>query len=266
MVPCNNKESFNDEVNTVIDNVTTWLCRNNLQVNINKTTYVQFVNKNGNKQALSVRYRDDTVVESTKATFLGIVLDDKCSWVDHIDKLCSRINPFGYALWRLTKVSSEKVALQAYHGYVCSLLRYGVILWGNASQVNRVFVAQKQCVRAICDINIRTSCRPFFIKLQLLTFPCIYIFEMCVFVKTHPDLFKRRGDDCSYNTRYPERLMICNMRTTLYSKNCYSMAVKLFNRLSNDIKLLPINLFKNKLKKWLIINCFYSVDEYLHMT
>lgn len=90
----------------------------------------------------------------------------------------------------------------------------------------------------------------------------MYIYEVCLFVKLHPDLFSKKRDVCEFNTRYPNRLVIPPKKTQLYGKNAYCMSVSIYNQLHDDIKELPLNLFKSRLKKWLIQECFYSINDY----
>lgn len=143
-----------------------------------------------------------------------------------------------------------------------SILRYGLIIWGNGVNINRAFIAQKKCVRAICRIGPRESCRPWFVKLQLLTLPCLYIFEICTFVKTNKHLFNTVQEVYGNIFRYPNRLAFGhNPRTALYQKNCNAMCIKIYNSIPNHIEELPNKHFKTKLFRWLVEKNFYDINE-----
>lgn len=262
IVPCGDISNYNDAINKTVFKIISWLKNNNLNVNLTKTTYVQFVNRNAKKRNLKITFNNKLITESSQTVFLGITLDDKVSWADHINKICSKINSFVYALWRLTKISNRKVAIQAYHGYVGSILRYAILLWGNSCHVNRAFIAQKQCLRAICNVDSLTSCRPLFPALKILTVACMYIYELCVFVKSNPNLFIKRCESHNTVTRYPNRLLLHASTTQLYGRNSYQMAIKVYNRLNDDMKSLSLEKFKLKLKNWLLEKSFYSLNEY----
>lgn len=190
------------------------------------------------------------------------MLDDHCSWKLHVDKVCSKINRFAYVLWRLTRVADKKTALRAYHGFVASNLRYGILIWGNSVHIHRTFVAQKQCVRAIANIHIPTSCKEYFISLQLLTVHSMYIYEVCIFVKMHNEMFKKKRDITNINTRYPDRLVLPKMHTAMRGRNCYAMCIKIFNHLPEQLRALPLKKLRHKLFTWLVNKCFYSTTEY----
>lgn len=186
------------------------------------------------------------------------------NWKPHINEVCCKLNRFSYVLWRLVNTTDLKTTLLAYHGYVASVLRYGIAVWGNSIDMGRTFLAQKSCVRSICKIPQRTSCKPHFIRLRLLTLPSIYLYEICHFVKGNTNLFQRNCDVTNdYRGRYPNKLVLPVISSTLYDHSSYPMAVRIFNKLPDEIKQLPLPIFKNRLRNYLIDKGYYSVKEYL---
>lgn len=256
---------FNNEINKSISDIINWLTTNNLNVNVNKTKYIQFHNQRNNKISdLPIHHNGQIIDESNEVTFLGITLDKNCKWKSHVQKVCQKVNRFSYALWRLVNITDQKTALLAYHGYVASILRYGIVVWGSSVDINRAFIAQKQCIRSICKLSPRTSCNPYFKKLGLLTLPCIYIFDTCCFVKLHSCLFKKSCEVvANYRGRYPNKLTLPTMRTTLQSSSCYPMAIRIYNKLPKELTTLPINLFKTRLFRLLVDKCYYNVKDFL---
>lgn len=61
--------------------------------------------------------------------------------------------------------------------------------WFGVTRQNRVFIAQKKCLRAIFDKHWSDSCRPIFKSQGLLTMPSTYFFETTKFVKSNMHLF-----------------------------------------------------------------------------
>lgn len=244
-----------------MDKIILWLKNNNLHINISKTKYVQFGCKNTKKLDLNVHYENQKVAETDSITFLGLVIDEKCTWKKHIEKICSKINRFVYPLWRLPKIANQATALKAYHGYVASNLRYGIIMWGNSASLNKVFVTQKRCIRAICDVPPETSCKPLFKQLRLLTVPSLYIYETAIFVRTHMYLFEKKKDKINFMSRYPDKIWMPLCRTKLRSTNSYIMCIKIYNSIPEALKKLNLNIFKRQLHEWLTNKCFYSVKD-----
>ena len=65
------------------------------------------------------------------------------------------------------------------------------------------------------------SCRPFFIKYKILTLPCLYIYEVSVFVKTNSTLFNRLSDLVSRNRRDNDRLCIVRSNTEINAQKYF---------------------------------------------
>lgn len=206
IIPCNQIATYNSEINNTVDDILKWMEMNNLKANLEKTKYINFYNRK-KPVDVNIQYKGESIVETNEITFLGIILDEHCDWNMQVEKKCSQINRFVYVLRRLSTVANKATALIAYHGYVASQLRYGLVLWGNATDVNRVLLSQKRCIRAICNVAPRTSCKPLFRELNLLTLPSMYILEVCKFVKLHPELFTKLSEVSNFNTRYPNKLV-----------------------------------------------------------
>lgn len=263
VVSNDNTDEHVTEVNRIVGLCINWLTKNNLKVNVSKTKYIHFYNRKPKIDRFKVNYEGEEISESNSITFLGIILDHTCSWTPHIDLLNSKINRFVYALWKLSSITDRRTALLAYHGYVASLLRYGLILWGNGVKCNNVFIAQKKCLRAIFNVPPWTPCTPIFREYKLLTVPCLYIFEMCKFVKTHLNLFPKFEEIYKFSGRHKHRLAHPKTRSALCSRNCYVMATKVFNKLPNEIRELNGDLFNRKLFNLLVDKCFYTIKDYL---
>ena len=262
--------NFDIDINNTIDLVIEWLVRNNLQVNINKTTFVQFQTRGSKIVPRHISYDGIKINESTSVRFLGFTMDKYLDWKGHVDGVCKRVNTFVYVLNRLRTTSNQSTVLLAYHGHVASVLRYGLILWGNSTDSQRAFLSQKRCIRAIVGIPPYESCKPHFNKLKILPLPSMYIFEVCVFVRSNPNLFVRARDiytrDNVYprNSRHGQRLVLdFAPKTAVFKKNCSAMCVKIYNRLQTDIQNLPLPKFKKKLKELLLKKMIYSVNEWL---
>jgi hypothetical protein len=107
----------------------------------------------------------------------------------HVDEFCASLNRFVFGLKRLRDTVSPEAALTVYHGYVSSVLLYGLILWGNSVDIDSVFKIQKKCVRVICNAWFDDSCVPLFKKLHI----SLYLRVVCVFVKKHKYYISIRG-------------------------------------------------------------------------
>ncbi|KAG7295540.1 hypothetical protein JYU34_021763 [Plutella xylostella] len=268
IIPKSNKytdiDHFQNEINNTINQIYQWLKNNNLCVNEKKTKYMIFRNRKMQPLDLKVECNSIEIERVSNTKFLGIVLDEHCSWVSHNDYVCAKLNRFIYALYKLQRESDVNTALMAYHGYITSILRYCLILWGNGTNINRTFILQKRCIRAIANAKPTDSCKPLFIKYGLLSLPSLYIYEGVCFVLKHKDLFTKKGQFLSFNTRYPNNLVLPAGKTALHGKNCHYMLTCMFNKLPARFKTMRWNMFVREVKKWLCSKCFYTVQEFIN--
>ena len=78
---------------------------------------------------------NDTLLEKCKSyKYLGVVMDESLKWDAHIDHITPKISKACGALARLRNCTSIDVLINVYHALVHSYLRYGILIWGNASQ------------------------------------------------------------------------------------------------------------------------------------
>lgn len=266
VIPDNNNLNYAQVINETIDSVIAWLVQNELSVNLTKTNVIQFSNYRANRLKLNVTCRNQEIKEVSQTKFLGFILDQHCNWKPHIEDLCKRLSRFIHALKKLRLVSGEETVLTAYHGYVSSILRYGLILWGNSTDIAKVFLTQKKCIRAICGAGPMESCRPLFKRLGIITLTGLYILEIGSFTRKNPQFFKKYTQfDLRLRQRDVTRLVVPQDSSALSQKNCHAMMVKTYNKIPVDIRLLPDNLFIIKLRKYVLEKCFYTLNEFFDM-
>lgn len=253
---------YEQETNNALKQTIVWLESNNLHINLEKTHLMHFHQRLLPPQ-LNISHNNISISQENSTKFLGLVIDSKLTWKPHIESVCAKINSFAYALYKLSRSANQHTVLTAYHSYVESVLRYGLIFWGNSTDKNDVFIAQKKCVRAIRGLYPRDSCRSHFYDLKLLTFPSLYIYEVATFVKTNMHLFNLKPPrDSRLRQRDTGALQVEHGNTALFSKSIFVMAPQIYNKLPQEIRTLPLTLFKKKLKSFLINKCYYTMTDF----
>ena len=217
-------------------------------------------------QNLNICFDSQIIEEVKESKFLGIIIDNKCNWKSHVDYVRGRLNRFIYALKRLRQVISITAAITAYYGYVQSVLRYGLLIWGNSTDVDIAFIMQKKCIRAIFGLGPFDSCRPCYKQYKILTLPSIYILEACLFVVNNPECFQRLDQVSNRNLRpqFKNKLYYPRANLATVTRNSMFMCIKIYNKLSAEQRGLTSKELRKSLSKWLTEKCFYSVNEYLN--
>ena len=166
--------------------------------------------------------------------FLGVTIDHKLTWEVHVDALSKKLSRCLYSLRTLKKNVSQDVLLTTYHAYFSSLMTYGIMFWGNSSAAIKIFRLQKQAVRLLSDchsLSKRVSCRTRFRQLNILTLPCVYIYEQVMFIYKNQHLVRPNCDFHDHNTRQRNALRNNRVFTSVGEKSSLHLAIKLYNRL-----------------------------------
>ncbi|KAJ8705886.1 hypothetical protein PYW07_010663 [Mythimna separata] len=145
-----------------------------------------------------------------------------------------------------------------------SHLRYGIIFWGNSTDKDIPFKAQKRCIRTMFKLGSTDSCKPYFINYNILTLPSLYIFEVVMFVKCNRHLFPRMADKVSRVRR--DNTMLCShvSKTALMRKSVFCMAPLIFNKLPKGWRELSAHILKKRLKLHLVGKAYYSILEFMN--
>lgn len=251
-----NENDYNLDINNTLDNVVGWLTANNLKLNVSKTKLMDFYNNDITN--LNINILGHTINETDETKFLGLIIDKKLTWKSHVDTVCKKLSQYSYALYQLSKTVSQSTALISYHGYVTSTLRYGIIFWGNSTDRENVFKAQKRCLRSICKLRKTDSCKEYYKKLKILTFPCLYIYEVSVFIRNNYKDFDKIN-----NRRHNNLLKAMPRKTAVFSRSILGMGPKIFNKLPKALRDIE-NLFhfKRELNKFLLERNYYNLNEF----
>lgn len=225
-----------------------WFAFNKMKLNKKKTQTITLAT-------------DKNIAAQTPVCLLGIRIDQRLTWVAHVDQVCARISSGLYVLRNLYSLLSLDVLKMAYYALVHSHLAYAVILWGGSAESQRAFVMQKRAVRVLLGKGFREHCRPLFKSLGILTLPSLYILETCLYVHKRSPSLRTRSDVHNHNTRGRDLLVIPSSKTCTSEKNKIDLG--LYNRLPSEFKTLTFSAFKSKIRRYLNDHSFYSVAEYL---
>ena len=88
-------------------------------------------------------------VHSTK--FLGLVIDDRLSWEDHVSHLENKLKSSLVVIKRIIKYIPQFQYMNIYNSLFLSHLTYGISVWGGIPdyKLEKLFVIQKRCIRLL---------------------------------------------------------------------------------------------------------------------
>ena len=120
---------FNKEIKCLCDTlsfessaVVKWLNLNFLSLNFGKTKFIVFThNYIGDK--LNILYEDKLILKSESALFLGLEVENKLTFGNHISRLCRNFCKIQSVLFKLQFLPSH-ILLKLYHALVYPNLLY----------------------------------------------------------------------------------------------------------------------------------------------
>lgn len=256
----NDRNLLLQKVINTMDTLNEYFSANDLLLNIDKTQTLYFGNRNN--ENLTVHYRGNNFVSSDHVLFLGINIDKRLDWRFHINSLALNIARYSYALRVISENVCIEAALTAYHAYVHSRIRYGIIFWGNSSDVQRVLVLQKRCLRAIYKMKQTESCKAVFINKKVLTTVAMYIYEAVIFVSENKDLFESCDRKHEYHTRLKNCLIADRCKYSYIQKNVQYSIIKIYNNFPLKFQNLQKSQLKKILKNYLFNKPYYTLQEF----
>lgn len=241
-----------------------WCEQNHLSLNAEKTEAIIFRSSHSLRDYPQEIVLDKSGVSLTDHTkFLGVIVDFNLNWKLHVDYLSRKLNSVLYTLRVLSQQVDLSVLRIVYHANFESRLRYGIAIWGNSSDVQRVFVIQKSAMRAMLRMGYRESCRGVFRRMNLMTVSGLYVFECLCFIRKNSHYFESFINRNNTRRVLPYNFPIHSL--TLSEKNLQYMSMKLLNVLPRYMHSVTVfGGFRSKLSELIIKVEPYTVDEFLN--
>ena len=112
-------------INSELKCLDRWLKSNKISINADKTKYMLFsYNKNVNFPDISVG--NNTIRETSVTKFLGIHIDKKLNFVNHITEISMKVAKSVALLYKLNRFLPENILKTLYTSLIHPYLSYGI--------------------------------------------------------------------------------------------------------------------------------------------
>ena len=124
--------------------------------------------------ALHIKGTSSRKVNSIK--FLGVEIDSKLSWHEHIGSMRKKIAKGVGILCKARKVLNVSTLLTLYNSFILPYMTYGIEVWGSANDcyINDVVTLQKKIIRIMCSKQSGDHTAPLFKSLKILPYPKLH--------------------------------------------------------------------------------------------
>ena len=143
---------------------------NKLSLNIGKTHFMVFTNEKKRLNDLNILIDGTRIEEVKKTKFLGVIIDNKLSWKDHVAHVVGKVSRGLGMIIKARHYLNKQGLLTLYYPFVYPYLTYCNHIWGNIYQSNlkQLCVTQNKIVRVIAGVKPRGSAEPLYESLSII--------------------------------------------------------------------------------------------------
>lgn len=237
-----------------------WCKINNMEINYEKSSYMYFETHRWHPPLRNLIIGDQSVRPVFEMKYLGLVIDTKLCWCQHITMVKNKILPWIFAIRRVKYIMREDYMWRLYYAYIYSNLIYLNPIWNVASDVyiRQLSILQNRTVKHIKKLDYRHPTSEIYgenvLPLKSLNdyMTLILIYKIKNNLIKHNFTLRLVADVHEHNTRSRNNLYINFANSVRGQKDILHRGLNLFNQLPEVIKNIPaISSFKVELKKYL---------------
>ena len=246
-------------INDALDSLYNWLLANRICLNISKTRYIIF-SYGLTLSVPPVRIGTATVKKCHSIKFLGVFVDAKLSFRDHVNYISSKISKTVGIIYKLSSFIDSSVLIALYKSLMCPYLVYAIEVWCSTykSIPEKLFILQKKACRAIYKLPFNSHTTQYFADMRSLKLFDLFKFQMLV------GMFKTLHmcqNNCIYLrllthnschdhiTRNNHKLLLPRYRRCMSQNSFLFRAAKLWNDLPKSLHdVCSLNVFKRLMK------------------
>ena len=154
----NKNEDIAPRINSELEIINAWLTSNKLYLNIDKTKYMIFSIKD-KPPDLSLNIRNSCIDRTNVQKFLGVYIDDRLTFGDHINKICSKMSRSIGVIRRLKSIVPRNILKQLFYSFIYSKFTYGIVCYGSAyqNQIQRLKNVVKRALKIVLNSSVISS-------------------------------------------------------------------------------------------------------------
>ena len=254
------QETYSQELEKVV----TWLKANKLTLNTDKSNFVLFRGpKRKMENNIDIKISGTKIKEKEYIKYLGVLIDNRVSWVHHIRHANLKVSKGIGMLTKLRQFVSKNVLRSLFYAFVQPHVDYGLLVRGGTNKTNTKSIKtnMKKAVRKILFKKYNDHTEPLFRHLNILNFEKSRLLSFGKFmwqIKNDeiPEIlsnFSTRKSK-SYGNDDSLKFHIPNIKLEITKNSIFYQGPKSWNNIPSDIKnKKSLQSFKNSYKKYLMM-------------
>ena len=261
-----NIRTLEEMCNRELVEIDIWFRANKLTANINKASkfMVSYGSRNVRHYDFEIKMGTSKLERVKTMKYLGVMLDEQLSWDCHIDYIRKKLASATGMLSKLKYYVNTASLINIYHSLFKSRLQYAIVSWGsaNCTTLQPLRVLQNRALRHISRASLYTRMDGLYLNYRILKLNDLYRFELGKFMhqffnNSLPNSFSGFFQELSQIRQRVTRASargdynVLRCKKASGQKSIKYQGAKLWNKLSNDIRLAGKNIFKKQLKSWI---------------
>ena len=243
-----------------------WLYANKLSLNVAKTHFIIFRSTRMPTPVYDehLMINGESIEEVSQSKFLGVIIDNKLTWANHINYIKSKISKGIGIVCKAKAHLNHSTLLTLYHSFIYPYFNYAIEVWGDtyACHLGSLERLQKKAIRIIAGCHRLTHTAPLFVKMKLLNIRKIHQFKimLIMFKVRHslsPDVFcsvfTRNDNIHTHHTRQHDQFHVPIVRTEYMKRAISYKGTVIWNAVSKHVSYdVSFLSFKIALKKYIL--------------
>ena len=235
-------------MNNYLKSVANWLAYNKLSLNIDKTVYITFgIYRDSVPDNIHITIDNRILKRVEHCKYLGINIDFNMKWNIHIDYIINKTKYLLFVFSKFARFLQIDTLMMLYFALFHSVATYGILAWGGAynNNLSRLQRLQNRLLKIASKNTFQLNNYPLNLEQTFAHEAIVYHYADL------RDIRKNRKT----NTR-KKAIPIPEITNSVINKNSYIVALRIFNELPNNLKVLLVSkqTLKIRLKNWIKSN------------
>ena len=253
------------KANILLGDLNRWFVANKLSLNVLKTCYSVFPNSTQHCGSCNLSINGISINQCNSVKYLGVWIDDKLKWQQHIDHIYTKLVKFIGIFYKLAHKLPDNCLRMIYYSFVHPHLLYGVEIYANtyALYLDKLIKLNNKLLRILQHKDRHCRNSVLYINYNTLPIPELHMFQIICLVhkfmhhrnslpEIYHSYFIENYRIHQYNTRNKGDLHLSNINSRLGSRAINYKGCILWNSLPAELKNpCSFQSFKNRLKAFL---------------